>query len=94
MPAVEHQSHTVRKFIHVLSADQERLDAQLLEPDVWLRIDAAAHNADHLCGELEGRTLKRDATGSDVEAEPEVYFIYALASACELAPKWTAYQCG
>jgi hypothetical protein len=64
------------QFIHVLSTHKEGLDAQLLEPQIWLRIDTATHDTYHFRGELEGRALEGDSTRGDVEAESKIYLHY------------------
>lgn len=73
LPAVQHQDDAMRQLIHIWPHRQERLNAQLLEAQIRLRVDAAAHDQDHLRCELKRCTLERDSSWCNIETEPEIF---------------------
>lgn len=73
LPAVQHQDDAMRQLIHIWPHRQERLNAQLLEAQICLRVDAATHDQDHLRCELKWCTLERDSSWCNIETEPEIF---------------------
>lgn len=87
LPAVQHQNDAMCQLIHIRPHCQKRLNAQLLEAQICLRVYAATHDQDHLRCEFERRTLKRDAPWRNIETEPEVFLSVSFPSSLCLPKK-------